>query len=104
TRSEHQAPDSINRRRMSGSQLLLFALLGVGAALCYAAALARFPLLAIYAQPIQNLEKLTHSDPWAGLGLAAWTLLLFGGYALGALALYWAVGARFGPGPTQRAQ
>jgi hypothetical protein len=102
-RSERQAPDSINQRSVSGSQLLLFVLLGVGAALCYTAALARFPLLAIYAQPIQNLEKLTHSDSWAGLGLAAWTLLLFGGYALGALALYWAVGARSGPGRSPQA-
>jgi hypothetical protein len=66
-------------------------LLGLGAALGYAAALARFPLLAIYAQPIQNLEKLTNADPWAGLVLAGWVLLLFAGYALGAAALLWGI-------------
>src|SRR5512138_2566976 len=72
--------------RLSGWLLVL---LGLGAALGYAAALARFPLLTIYAQPIQNLEKLTNADPWAGLVLAGWTLLLFAGYALGAIALLW---------------
>jgi hypothetical protein len=82
------AQATIDPPPVPGSQFLLIALLGVGAALCYAAALARFPLLAIYAQPIQNLEKLTNSDPWAGLALAVWTCLLFGGYALGALSLY----------------
>ena len=74
--------------RLSGWVLVL---LGLGAVLVYAAALARFPLLAIYAQPIQNLEKLTNADPWAGLVLAGWTLLLFAGYALGAAALLWEI-------------
>jgi hypothetical protein len=66
---------------------LILVLLGLGAALCYAAALMRFPLLAIYAQPIQNLEKLTNADPWTGLALTGWTLLLFAGYAVGAVVL-----------------
>jgi hypothetical protein len=62
-------------------------LIGVGSALCYAAALARFPLLAIYAQPIQNLTKLTNANAWSGLALSAGTLLLFLGYGAGAAVL-----------------
>ncbi|MFN8569860.1 MAG: radical SAM protein [Kouleothrix sp.] len=41
---------------------LALALAGLAAALCCAAALARFPLLAIYARPIQNLAKLTSAS------------------------------------------
>src|SRR5207249_4734134 len=63
------------------------ALLGIGAALLYAAALAYFPLLTIYARPIQNLDKLTRSDGRVGLALAGGVLLLFVGYSAGALAL-----------------
>src|SRR5215213_5723422 len=66
---------------------LILVLLGLGSALCYAAALMRFPLLTIYAQPIQNLEKLTNADPWTGLALTSWTLLLFIGYVMGAIVL-----------------
>src|SRR4051812_7435277 len=66
---------------------LILVLLGLGSALCYAAALMHFPLLAIYAQPIQNLEKLTNDDPLTGLALTGWTLLVFGGYAIGAIVL-----------------
>jgi hypothetical protein len=66
---------------------LILVLLGLGSALCYAAALIRFPLLAIYAQPIQNLEKLTNAEPWTGLAMTGWTLLLFAGYAVGAIVL-----------------
>jgi hypothetical protein len=62
--------------------------------------LARFPLLTIYAQPIQNLEKLTNADPWTGTTLAVWTLLVFAGYAIGAIALARAV--REGDGVTGR--
>jgi hypothetical protein len=47
----------------------------------------RFPLLAIYAQPIQNLEKLTNDDPMTGLALTGWTLMVFVGYAVGAVVL-----------------
>ena len=54
----------------------------LGSALCYAAALRRFPLLAIYAQPIQNIEKLTQDDPLTGLALTSWVLLLFAGFQL----------------------
>ena len=61
--------------------------IGIGSALGYAAALLRFPLLGIYAQPIQNLDKLTGSNGWIGLSLAVGVLALFGLYALGALAL-----------------
>ncbi len=70
-----------------GAAGMILLLLGLGAALCYAAALRRFPLLAIYAQPIQNLEKLTKDDPWTGLALTSWTLLVFAGYAVGAVVL-----------------
>ena len=66
---------------------LILVLLGLGTALCYAAALTRFPLLAIYAQPIQNIEKLTKADPWTGLALTGWTLLVFAGYTVGAVVL-----------------
>src|SRR4051812_49897981 len=65
----------------------ILVLVGLGSALCYAAALMRFPLLAIYAQPIQNIEKLTRDDPLTGLALTCWVLLLFAGYAMGALVL-----------------
>jgi hypothetical protein len=49
--------------------------------------LAYFPLLTIYARPIQNLEKLTGSDGRVGLALTGGVLLLFVGYGAGALAL-----------------
>ena len=68
-------------------QLGLIALLGIGSALVYAVALLRFPLLAIYNHPIQNLDKLTHSDGRIGLVLAGYVVLLFVGYAVGALLL-----------------
>jgi hypothetical protein len=66
---------------------LQLALVGAGSALGYAAVLARFPLLAIYARPIQNLTKLTGANGWAGLSLAAGVLALFIFYGFGALAL-----------------
>ncbi len=66
---------------------LILVLLGLGSALCYAAALMRFPLLTIYAQPIQNLEKLTNDDPLTGLAMTGWTLLVFASYAVGAILL-----------------
>jgi hypothetical protein len=66
---------------------LILVLAGLGSALCYAAALTHFPLLGIYAQPIQNLEKLTNADPRTGLALTGWTLLVFAGYAIGAVVL-----------------
>jgi len=78
-----QSSDSSAR---SNGQILI--LLGLGSALCYAAALMRFPLLAIYAQPIQNLEKLTNDDPLTGLALTGWMLLMFASYAVGAIVLW----------------
>jgi hypothetical protein len=69
-------------------------LLGLGAAIIYVAALLRFPLLSIYALPIQNLDKLTRSSGPAGLLLASCVLLLFVGYASGALLLVRSVGAQ----------
>ena len=66
---------------------LLLGLLGIGSALVYAAAVSRFPLLAIYNIPLQNLDKLTGSAPGTGLVLFGCVLLLFTGYALGILAL-----------------
>jgi hypothetical protein len=80
-----------------GSQFPVLLLLGLAAALCYAAALTRFPLLAIYARPIQNLEKLTNANPWTGLALAGAVLLLFGGYGVGALAILGARDLRLEP-------
>ena len=61
--------------------------IGIGSALCYAAALACFPLLAIYALPIQNLDKLTGANGRIGLGLAVGVLALFVGYGAGAMIL-----------------
>jgi hypothetical protein len=84
-------PRTRDRHTVLGSRFsilpLRLALLGIGAALLYAAALAYFPLLTIYAQPIQNLDKLTRSDGRVGLALASGVLLLFVGYCAGALAL-----------------
>lgn len=71
-----------------GLLLALLALLGAGSALVYAAALARFPLLAIYNIPLQNLDKLTGSAPGTGMVLFGCVLLLFVGYGLGVLALF----------------
>src|SRR6266508_5893376 len=62
--------------------------IGIGSALCYAAALACFPLLAIYALPIQNLDKLTGANGRIGLGLAVGVLALFAGYGAGALVIW----------------
>lgn len=59
--------------------------LGISAAALYSAALFRFPLLSIYMRPIQNLDKLTGSDPGTGLIMAGCALLLFVAYGLGAL-------------------
>jgi hypothetical protein len=67
------------------------ALVGISTALIYAAALLRFPLLQIYAQPIQNLQKLTNASAAAGVTLAACVLLLFAAYGTGALVLARAV-------------
>jgi hypothetical protein len=58
--------------------------LGISAAGLYSAALFRFPLLSIYARPIQNLDKLTGSSPGTGLIMAGCALLLFVAYSLGA--------------------
>jgi hypothetical protein len=63
------------------------AVLGFGIALLYCAAALRFPLLAIYSQPLQNLDKLTAERGPIGLVLLVYVLLLFGSYALGLLAL-----------------
>jgi hypothetical protein len=82
-----QEPDALNSRPVLGARLSVLALIGLGSALCYAAALARFPLLAIYALPIQNLTKLTQASGAVGMALAAGVALLFLGYALGAAAL-----------------
>ena len=66
---------------------ITFAMIGFGSALVYLGALLRFPLLAIYDVPLQNLDKLTNSAPGTGLVIAGCVLLLFVGYGLGALAL-----------------
>ncbi len=69
------------------AQFLWLVLLGLGSALVYAAELVRFPLLSIYFFPLQNLDKLTRLGAPAGLALAGCVLLLFTGYAVGALLL-----------------
>ena len=72
---------------MRPAPLPTLALAGIGSAALYGAAVLRFPLLAIYNHPLQNLDKLTGSAPLVGLALSTGVLLLFLGYALGALAL-----------------
>src|ERR1044071_9436346 len=62
-------------------------LAGVGTAFVYAAALLCFPLLRIYAFPIQNLQKLTNASATVGLALVGCVLLLFAGYGAGAVLL-----------------
>lgn len=62
-------------------------MIGVGTAIIYLAALLCFPLITIYDRPLQNLDKLTHSTSASGFLLGTCILLLFGGYALGALIL-----------------
>jgi len=69
------------------SRALVLAILGVASVICYAGALERFPLLAIYARPIQNLDKLTNADGWVGLALLVGVVSLFVGYGAGAVAL-----------------
>lgn len=69
------------------SRGLVLAILGVASAICYAGALERFPLLSIYAQPIQNLDKLTNADGWVGLALLVGLVSLFVGYGTGAIVL-----------------
>ncbi len=69
------------------SRALVLVILGAASVICYAGALARFPLLSIYARPIQNLDKLTHADGWVGLALLVGVVSLFAGYGAGAVAL-----------------
>lgn len=71
----------------AGPDLRALAVLGVGVAFLYVAAALRFPLLAIYDQPLQNLDRLTAERGPIGLVLLGYVLLLFGSYALGLLAL-----------------
>jgi hypothetical protein len=68
--------------------LLTLFLAGLGCIVVYALALLRFPLLSAYNRPLQNLDRLTGSLPGTGLVIVGCILLLFAGYALGALALY----------------
>ncbi len=77
------AHDAQHAQRQTWATYLL--VLGISAAALYSAALFRFPLLSIYARPIQNLDKLTGSSPGTGLILAGGVLLLFVAYGLGAL-------------------
>ena len=67
--------------------LSVLALAGLGTAICYAGALARFPLLRIYDQPIQNLTKLTQARASIGIALAIAIVALFVGYGAGATVL-----------------
>lgn len=72
---------------LRGSPVAALWLAGLAMAGCYLGALLRFPLLSIYAEPIQNLAKLTNSNGWIGLALAVGVLALFLSYGAGALAL-----------------
>src|SRR5689334_580360 len=94
------------------SQFSILILLGCGMALLYVLLQMRFPLAVLYGCPRTNLEKLTRieatppglplrfydcpnypldnltrPDIPTGIAMLSGTLLLFGGYALGALAL-----------------
>ena len=94
------------------SQFFILFVLGCGAALLYILLQMRFPLAVLYSCPRTNLDKLTRveatpaqlplrfydcpnypldnltrPDIPTGIALLSGTLLLFGGYALGALAL-----------------
>jgi hypothetical protein len=96
----------------SGTLWVVLFILGCGAALLYILLQMRFPLAVLYDCPRTNLDKLTRVEATppqlplrfydcpnypldnltrphipTGLALLAGTLLLFGGYALGALAL-----------------
>ena len=62
-------------------------LAGIGSALVYVVALLRFPLLEIYNIPLQNLDKLTQSNPTTGIVIVSAIILLFVAYALGGMAL-----------------
>ncbi|GAB4210681.1 MAG: hypothetical protein OHK0022_44130 [Roseiflexaceae bacterium] len=72
---------------LRGPDLRALAVLGSGIVFIYLAAVLRFPLLAIYNQPLQNLDKLTGASGATGLVLTCCVVMLFGSYALGALSL-----------------
>jgi hypothetical protein len=76
-----------SRFSLARSRGLVLAILGAASAICYGGALERFPLLSIYARPIQNLDKLTNADGWVGLALLVGVVSLFVGYGAGAIAL-----------------
>jgi len=63
------------------------AMIGIGSALIYIAAAMEFPLFRYYAAPLANLDRITRSDPRAGMAIGMCILLLFGGYALGVITL-----------------
>jgi len=77
----------ISRLSIARSRGLILAILGVASVICYGGALDRFPLLSIYSQPIQNLDKLTNADGWVGLALLVGIVSLFVGYGAGAVVL-----------------
>lgn len=83
--------------------LSVLALAGLGTAICYAGALARFPLLRIYDQPIQNLTKLTQARASIGIALAIAIVALFVGYGAGATVLAAHAGRAAPPRRTPRA-
>jgi len=76
-----------SRFSVARSRGLVLAILGVASAICYGGALERFPLLSIYARPIQNLDKLTNANGWVGLALLVGVVSLFVGYGAGAIVL-----------------
>ena len=73
--------------RLLGAWWRVLLLAGLVMAGCYAGLWWRFPLLEIYAQPIQNMAKLTDANGWIGLALALGVGALFLAYGAGALAL-----------------
>ncbi|MFL5803906.1 MAG: hypothetical protein ACJ8CR_19455, partial [Roseiflexaceae bacterium] len=111
--TDHRSPDAkpvLDLPR--GRPFLVLVVLGCGSALLYMLLWLRFPLqvlytcprtnldkltrieatpaglpLTSYACPTENLDNLTRPDVMTGLALLLGVLLLFGAYALGALAL-----------------
>lgn len=82
----------MKRARSWSHPAIVLTLVGSTLTSIYTAALWRFPLLDLYDQRLQNLNKLTQSDPQFGLLLAGSVLMLFVAYFVGALVLYRHVG------------
>src|SRR5262245_52902400 len=110
--SQSETPARRFQFSILNSQFSILFILGCGATLLYILLQMRFPLVVLYSCPRTNLDKLTRVEATppalplrfydcpnypldnltrphipTGMALLSGTLLLFGGYALGALAL-----------------